>query len=91
MNCKELKGASEVLGRLADNLDKKDARGYVRIPFKKEFFGALQRLLDGTEWKGRYCWELTGGHDVMLAVDTNPMPVMVRCKHCDGKGIVEKK
>lgn len=87
----DLKGATEILCRLADNLHKPDAQGYVRIPFQKKFFGTIQKLMKGTEWEGRYCWELTGGCDVMLAVDVKPLPVMVRCRHCDGNGIVEEK
>lgn len=96
INAEELQGAAEVLGRLAERIRKPPGDdGRVRIGFHKKYFGALQKLLKGTEWDGRFCWDfLRGGDpisyfgpgDTVLIVDVSPLPVQVRCKHCDGKG-----
>lgn len=92
ISAEDLKGATEVLSRLADSLNKPDRDGYARVLFEKKYFGAIQKLMKGTEWEGRYCWETKGdGWRVTLAVDTKPLPVMVRCPHCEGKGIVSKE
>jgi hypothetical protein len=85
----ELKGAIEVLGRLADRIDKPDAQGRVRIPFQKSYFAAIQKLMKGTEWNERYCWE-DGVNGVMLSVDVRPPPVRTICGYCNGKGTIEK-
>ena len=87
----DLAGAVEVLGRLAQKLGQPDKDGRVRIFFEKKYFGALQNLLAGTEWKGRYCWEFGNGWQDILAVDVTPLPEKRRCTTCDGKGYVEVK
>jgi len=100
----ELAGGAEILGRLAAALDKPGSDGRVRVPFKKEFFGALQRLLEGTEWKGRFCWDFARAFnpmswhtadgsfqcgDTVLCVDVRPLPRYCKCVACDGEGRVE--
>lgn len=106
MRAAELAGAAEVLGRLAARLDEPGSDGRVRIPFKHQFFGALQHLLKGTEWDGRFCWEHASafhqmgwrgadGHfqcgDTVLSVDVAPRPRYCKCAACDGKGEVVAK
>lgn len=103
MTAADLAGASEILGRLARRLDAPGKDGRVRLPIKRQYFGALQQLLRGTEWEGRYCWEHLGAmqngswHDAdgkfhysetLLSVDVRPLPRYVACAACGGEGRV---
>ncbi len=89
----ELKGAAEVLGRLADAIAVHvDMTKRVEIPFEWDFFVAIQTLLAKTEWAGRFCWHLpsrsTGGR-YTLSVDISPLPTRHRCGTCGGTGHIE--
>jgi len=104
MTASDLAGGAEILGRLAASLDKPGSDGRVRVPFQKKFFGALQQLLKGTEWDGRFCWDFArafnqmGWHatdgsfqcgDTILCVDVRPLPRYCKCATCGGEGRVE--
>lgn len=88
----DLAGAAEILSRLAAKLDAPNAAGRVVIPIEKRYFWVLQRLLEGTEWKGRFCWLMGTSTDdrCRLSVDVRPPPVVIACPTCGGTGVVEQ-
>lgn len=103
MTAAELAGAAEILVRLAKKLDSPGKDGWVRIPVRHEHYGALQQLLRGTQWDGRYCWEHVGSMstptwydaggtlhcgDTILCVNTRPPPRYCACQACGGEGRV---
>lgn len=106
MTAAELAGAAEILGRLAARLDRPGSDGRVRVPIHKKYFGALQQLLRGTEWNGRFCWDFSRAFDDMswhtadgtfhcgdnvLSIDVRPLPRYCKCSTCDGEGQVQVK
>lgn len=85
-----LKGASEILGRLADAINSAPkGTKRVKIPIDKIYYSALQELLCKTEWDNRFCWEF--GNPTNLSVDISPLPIKLVCKSCSGLGFVLSK